>query len=82
MYCCKEKIFNEKIITIEAIEEMTQYCNENMFKNFLIFADKEPTYAKLEAFVNKYERESEMIEHNAKIDNLTSSLYTNNKKLI
>lgn len=81
MHRCKEKIFNEKIITIEAIEEMTQYCDENMFKKFLIFADKEPTYAKLEAFVSKYEREFEMIEHNEKIDNLTASLYKNNKKL-
>lgn len=81
MYRCKEKIFKEKTITIEAMEEMTQYCDENMFKKFLIFADKEPTYAKLEAFVSKYEREFEMIEHNEKIDNLTASLYRNNKKL-
>lgn len=79
MYRCKEKLFKESVMKIEDIEEMTKFCDENMFKKFLIFADKKPTYEKLEAFIIQHEQEPKMIGANTNIDDLVSSLYNKEK---
>lgn len=79
MYRCKEKIFKASVMKIENVEEMTKCCDENMFKKFLIFADKKPTYEKLEAFIIQHEQEPKMIEANTNIDDLVSSLYNKEK---
>lgn len=72
---CKEKFFYNKIMSLEELEELSLYCNENDFKSFLKFSERKPTYQKLEVFISEYKINLKEKEEEMKIDELALSIY-------